>query len=80
MTRETCGFSQIVTNPFEFLRCGALRFLVDRRIKIIAVEDEADRDDVWLAAGIAGGQMGDAGGADRGVRRFGQRMRMEDRG
>ena len=54
-----------ITNPFEFLRCGALRFLVDRRIKIIAIEDETDRDDVWLTAGIAGGQMGDAGGADK---------------
>ena len=65
MTSETCGFLRMFLKPFELLRCGALRFFVDRRIKIIAVEDKADRNDVRLTAGVAGGQMGDAGGADK---------------
>ena len=55
-----------ITNPFEFLRCGALRFLVDGRIKIIAVEDKTNRNDMRLAMSIRSGEMGDAGGAEEG--------------
>jgi len=55
-----------VSKPFQLSRRDAFRFLVDGRVKIIAVEDKADRDDVRLAVGAGGCQMGDAGGADEG--------------
>ena len=53
-----------ITNPFEFLRCGALRFLVDRRIKIIAIEDETDRNHMRLAGFVRRGEMRRACGAN----------------
>jgi len=54
-----------IFQPFKFAWCGAFRLLVDRRIEMFAVEDEADRNDVWLAACVGGGEMGDAGGANQ---------------
>ena len=53
-----------ITQAFQFAWGGSFRFLIDGRIKIFAVEDKANRDDVRLAAGVRGGEMGDAGGAD----------------
>ena len=53
-----------VSKPFQLSWGDALRFLVDGRVKVTAVEDKANRDDVWLSVGVGGCQMGDAGGAN----------------
>ena len=60
------GIFSDILQPFKFAWCGAFRLLVDGRIEMFAVEDEADRNDVWLTACVGAGEMGDAGGADKG--------------
>ena len=59
------GIFADILQPFEFGRRGAFRLLVDGRIEMLAVEDKADRDDMGLAGFICGGEMSDAGGAEK---------------
>jgi hypothetical protein len=44
-----------IPQPFELPRHGPLRFLVNGRKKIFAVVDEANGDDMRLAARVGGG-------------------------
>ena len=53
-----------VFEALEFIRRGAFWLLVDGRIIILAVEDEADRDDMGLAGFVCRGEVRRAGGAD----------------
>jgi hypothetical protein len=51
-----------IAEPLEFSRRRALRFLIDGRIKMFAVVDKTNGNDVRLALGIRGSEMSDAGG------------------
>jgi hypothetical protein len=53
-----------VATSFEFLRRDTLRLLVHRRIKIFAVENEANGDHVRLADSVGRSEMRNASRAD----------------
>ena|ERR671918_571705 len=55
-----------VSNPLEFARRSSLRLLVNREVKIVSVEDEADGDDMGLTGSVRRGEVGDARGAEKG--------------
>ena len=57
------GILADISKPLESAGRGAFRLLVDGRVKTLAVEDEADRDDVGLAGLIGCRQVRDTGGA-----------------
>ena len=62
-----------ILQPFKFLRRGSLRFLVDGRKKIYAVENETNGDYVRLAGFIRSRKVADAGGAKESQSFFCQR-------
>ena len=53
-----------VAQAFELRRHSALRFLIDGRVKIVAVEDETDRNHMRLAGFVRRGEMRRACGAN----------------
>ena len=56
-----------VPQAFELLRRNFFGFLIDGRINMIAVKDEANRNNQWLAAGVGRRKVGNAGGSDEGL-------------
>ena len=59
------GYLWILYDVAKSLKASrALGLFVDGRKKFLAVENETDRNHQRLPAGVGGGEMGDAGGAD----------------
>jgi len=54
-----------IAQALELGRRASFRLLVNRRVKAVAVESEADRNDVRLAGSIGRGEMGDTSGAEK---------------
>ncbi len=54
-----------VAQTLESARRGALRFLIDGRVEIFAVENKADRNDVGLAGFVGCRQVGNASGEEQ---------------
>lgn len=57
------GISFDIAQSLQLNRAFGL--FVDGRVEILAVENEADRNDVGLAGLVRGGEMRDAGGAKK---------------
>jgi hypothetical protein len=55
-----------VPQPFELTWRNLFGFLINGRINTIAIEDEANRNNQWLAAGVGRRKVGNAGGSDKG--------------
>ena len=53
-----------VFEPLEFIRRGSFGLFINRRIKTLAIENEADGNDMRLTFHVSRGEVGDAGGAE----------------